>query len=139
MGRTNSDGIRHLQAFLWSSFHTKDLGNLTTSLGLQVHISPQGNFINQHKCTKDLIGLSCLENSTIVDSPLKVNFKYSKENGKVHSDPTIYRRLVGSLIILTITHQVISYTVNLASQFMTEPQTYIFLLSNELFVIKLVL
>ena len=48
--------------------------------------------------------------------------KYSKDDGDLLSDPTLYRKLVGSLIYLTITRPDISYAVNLMSQFMHEPR-----------------
>lgn len=72
-------------------------------MGLEVHTFPQGLFINQLKYTKDLITLARLENSTPVDTPLEINVKYHRNEGESLSNPTIYRRLVGSLIYLTIT------------------------------------
>lgn len=44
--------------------------------------------------------------------------KYQHDEGDLLSNPTIYRRLVGSLIYLTITRPDIAYAVNLMSQFM---------------------
>lgn len=46
----NSSRINHLNRNLHSSFHIIDLGNLTF-LGLRIHESSQGVFINQHKHT----------------------------------------------------------------------------------------
>ena len=100
------------------SFHMNDLGTLAYFLGLEVHPSTRGIFINQHKYTKDLISLALPENST----PLEVNVKYCKDEGELLSGPTIYRRLVGSLVYSTITRPDISYAVNLMSQFMTKPR-----------------
>ncbi|XP_060670003.1 retrovirus-related Pol polyprotein from transposon RE1 isoform X5 [Ziziphus jujuba] len=119
---TDPGGIKELQASLHSSFHMKDLGILTYFLGLEVHHSDRGIFVNQHKYTHDLIALAGLENSTPVDTPLEVNVKYSQTDGDLLPDPTIYRRLVGSLIYLTITRPDISYAVNLMSQFMRQPR-----------------
>ena len=56
-----------------------------------------------------------------MDTPLEVNVKLSRDTGDPIPDPTLYRRLVGSLVYLTITRSDISYTVNLVSQFMTDP------------------
>ena len=83
--RTDSEGIR-LQPSLHASLHKKDLGTLTYFQGLEVHPSTSGISINQHKYTKDLIALAWLENSTPVDTPLKVNVKYSKDEGELLSD-----------------------------------------------------
>lgn len=45
------DAIPQLQASLHAPFHMKDPNNLIYFLGLKVHISAQGIFINQHKYT----------------------------------------------------------------------------------------
>ena len=121
---TGSDlnGIKDIKAFLHSSFHMKDLSNLQYFLGLEVHTSKQGIFINQQKYAKDLITLARLDNSTPVDTPLEINLKYRRDEGDLLSNPTIYRRLVSSLIYLTITRLDIAYAVNLMSQFMIAPQ-----------------
>lgn len=91
----------------------KNLDPLQYILGIEIHTSPQGIFINQHNDTKDLIALACLENSTPVETPLEVNVKYHKDDGDRLSNPTIYKKLVGSLVYLTITHPNISYAINL--------------------------
>lgn len=57
-----------------------------------------------------------LRNSSPVDTPMKLNVKYSKDDGDLHYDPTSYRQFVGNLICLTITRPDIAYAVNLMSQ-----------------------
>lgn len=56
-----------------------------------------------------------------MDTPLELNVKYKKDDGAPLSDPTIYRRLIGSLNYLTITRPNISHVVKLVSQFTTQP------------------
>lgn len=62
-----------------------------------------------------------LQNSTPAETPLKVNVKLNKDDCNLLLDPTLYWRLVGSLVYLTITRLGISYAVNLMSQFMSAP------------------
>ena len=50
--------------------------------------------------------------------PLDVNAKLSAQVGDVLEDVTMYTKIVGSLIYLTITRPDLSYTVGLESQFM---------------------
>eukprot|EP00268_Persea_americana_P040628 TRINITY_DN40409_c0_g2_i1.p1 TRINITY_DN40409_c0_g2~~TRINITY_DN40409_c0_g2_i1.p1 ORF type:complete len:115 (+),score=12.36 TRINITY_DN40409_c0_g2_i1:50-394(+) len=95
--------IKSIQASLRDSFHMKDLGPLHYFLGLEVHQSPQGLFLNQHKYTSDIIELADLHDSSPVDTPIKVNLKLSKDDGDLLPNPHTYRRLVGSLVYLTIT------------------------------------
>ena len=52
---------------------------------------------------------------------MEVNVKYRKDEGDFLDDPTLYRRLVGSLIYLTTTRPDISYVVPQVNQFMTFP------------------
>lgn len=111
----NAQMIHELQASLHRSFQMKDLGPLHYFLGLEVHQSPAGIVLNQHKYTVDLIDLAGLTTSAPVDTPIELNVKLSKEEGDLLPDPTAYRQLVGSLIYLTITRPDISFAVNLMS------------------------
>ncbi|XP_042987265.1 secreted RxLR effector protein 161-like [Carya illinoinensis] len=52
---------------------------------------------------------------------MEVNVKYRKDEGNLLDDPTLYWRLVGSLIYLTTTRPDISYAVHQVSQFMSSP------------------
>ena len=111
--------ITKLQRMLHTTFHMKDLGQLTYFLGLEVHHRASGIFVNQHKYIQDLITLASLEDTSFVDTPMEVNVKCRKDEGDLLDDPTLYRRLVGSLIYLTTTRPDISYVVQQVSQFMT--------------------
>ena len=101
--------ITKLQQLLHATFHMKDLGQLTYFLGLEVHYRSHGLFVNQHKYIQDLI---TLEDTSFVDTPMEVNVKYKKDEGDLLDEPTLYRRLVGSLIYLTTTQPNISYVRN---------------------------
>ena len=119
---TDDGMIMSIQASLRDSFHIKDLGPLHYFLDLEVHQSPKGLFLNQHKYISDLIELADLHESSPVDTDVEVNLKLSKDDGDLLPDPHTYRRLMGSLVYLTITRPDISYAVNLVSQFMTFPR-----------------
>ena len=80
-----------------------------------MHQSPKGLFRNQHKYTSDL------HESSPVDTLVEVNLKLSKDDGDL-PNPHTYRRLVGSLVYLTITRLDISYAVSLVSEFITSPR-----------------
>ncbi|XP_068644856.1 uncharacterized mitochondrial protein AtMg00810-like [Aristolochia californica] len=107
---------------LITKLHMKDLGQLTYYLGLEVLNTPKSIFLNQHKYIQDLITLAGLEDTSSVATPMEINVNYRKDEGTLLDDPTIYRRLVGSLIYLTITRPNISYVVHQVSQFMSSPR-----------------
>ena len=119
---TDSALIEKLRQHLHNSFHMKDLGMLTYFLGLEVHTTPSGIFLHQHKYAQDLITLAGLQDSSPVNTPLEVNTKYRRDEGDLLADPTLYRRLVGSLNYLTITRPDISFAVQQVSQFMQTPR-----------------
>lgn len=102
---TDYDGISKLQVFLHASLQMKNLGNLTYYMSIKFMHPNKEIFINQHKYTKDLIALARLEDFIPVDTPLKVNviIKCHRNDAKILSDPTLYRRLDGSLVYLVIT------------------------------------
>ena len=53
-----------------------------------------------------------------ISVPLDQNGKVSADVGVMLEDPTMYRKMVGSLIYATISRPVLSYVVGLVSQFM---------------------
>jgi hypothetical protein len=54
--------------------------------------------------------------------PLEQNVKLSADERDLVEDTTMYKRIVGSLIYMTITRQDLSYAVGVVSQFMQTPQ-----------------
>lgn len=90
--------ITKLQTLLHATFHMKDLGQLTYFLGLEVNHWANGIFSNQHKYIQDLIALVGLDDTSFVDTPIEINFKYKKNEGDLLEDPTLYRHLVGSYL-----------------------------------------
>jgi len=53
---------------------------------------------------------------------MDVNVKLRRDEGELLQDPTFYRKLVGSLIYLTITRPNISFVVHTVSKFMQNPR-----------------
>jgi hypothetical protein len=102
---TGSDleAISTIETMLHSTFHMKDLGQLTYFLGLEVHHQPHGLFLYQHKYSQELVQLAGLTNTTSVDTPMELNVKYRRDEGELLDEPTTYQKLVGNLIYLTIT------------------------------------
>uniref|UniRef100_A0A2N9FCY2 Integrase catalytic domain-containing protein n=1 Tax=Fagus sylvatica TaxID=28930 RepID=A0A2N9FCY2_FAGSY len=118
----DSQSIINLKNVLQHSFQMKDLGSASYFLGLEISHNSHGYFLSQQKYTQDLINLVGLTDDKQVDTPLEVNVKYSKNDGEPITDPTLYRRVVGSLVYLTVTRPDIAHAVQLVSQFVSDPR-----------------
>jgi hypothetical protein len=57
-----------------------------------------------------------------ISIPLEQNVKLSADERDLVEDTTMYRRIVGSLIYMTITRPDLSYVVGVVSQFMQTPR-----------------
>eukprot|EP00268_Persea_americana_P014860 TRINITY_DN16687_c0_g1_i5.p1 TRINITY_DN16687_c0_g1~~TRINITY_DN16687_c0_g1_i5.p1 ORF type:complete len:100 (+),score=5.30 TRINITY_DN16687_c0_g1_i5:492-791(+) len=97
------------------NFKMKDLGSLTYFLGLGISKSKEGIRVGQSKYAADLIKSTRLENAKSFNTPLELNVKITKDDGSPLQDPSIFCRLVGSLLYLTMTRRDISHAVKTVS------------------------
>ena len=84
-------------------------------MGLEVTHSTDGLYITQAKYAFELLSQARLTDSKTVDTSVEFNVHLTPTGGKPLSNPSLYRRLVGSLIYLTVTHPDISYAVHQVS------------------------
>ena len=90
----------------------KDLGHLSYFLDLEITHSTDGLYITQAKYASDLLSRAGLTNSKTVDTPVELNVHLTLSGEKPLSNPSLYKRLVGSLVYLTVTRLDISYVVH---------------------------
>ena len=69
-----------------------------------------------------IIGESGLLGTKFVTFPMEQNRHLALAQGKLLTDATRYRRLIGRLIYLTITRPDLTYIVHILSQFMQTPR-----------------
>ncbi|WJZ83379.1 hypothetical protein VitviT2T_003067 [Vitis vinifera] len=82
-----------------------------------------GLYITQAKYASDLLSQAGLTNNKTVDTPVELNAHLTPSGGKPLSNPSLYRRLVGSLVYLTVTRPDISYVVHQVSQYLSAPRS----------------
>ena len=70
------------------------------------------------------MAIAGLQRATSVDTPMELNVKLRKEEGDLLADPSLYKKLVGSLVYLTITRPDISFVVQQVSQFLQTPRHF---------------
>ncbi|RVW51959.1 Retrovirus-related Pol polyprotein from transposon TNT 1-94 [Vitis vinifera] len=99
-----------------------DLGDVKYFLGLEIAKSSTGICVSQRKYVLDLLSdfgyLGCKAAST----PMEANVKLSMDEGVDLPDVSLYRRLLGKLLYLTLTRPDISYAVGRLSQFISRPK-----------------
>ncbi|WKA03781.1 hypothetical protein VitviT2T_021870 [Vitis vinifera] len=115
--------IQELKDFLSQQFEMIDLGHLSYFLGLEITHSTDGLYITQAKYASDLLSQAGLTDSKTVDTPVELNAHLTPSGGKPLSNPSLYRRLVGSLVYLTVTRPDISYAVHQVSQYLSAPRS----------------
>ena len=114
-------GIQELKYFLIQQFEMKDLGHLSFFLGLEITHSTDGLYITQAKYASDLLSRAGLTDCKTVDTPVELNAHLTPSGWKPLSNPSLYRRLVSSLVYLIVTHPDISYVVHQVSRYLSAP------------------
>ncbi|XP_015158617.1 uncharacterized mitochondrial protein AtMg00810-like [Solanum tuberosum] len=104
-----------------ATFKMKDLRRLTYFLGLVVEYFQDGIMLSQKKYAEDIVTQTCLSDHTVAHTPMEINVKYRNDDDDPLAEPTLYIRLIGCLIYLTITRHDISYPIQVLSQFVTNP------------------
>ncbi|XP_057452063.1 uncharacterized mitochondrial protein AtMg00810-like [Lotus japonicus] len=119
----NTALLHEVQSHLANTFRLKVLGDMKYFLGLEIARSSQGIMLTQRKYTLQLLEdtgyLACKPQPLPMDPGLKLN----SSDGDLLSDVTLYRRLIGRLMYLTISHPDITYDVHKLSQFMSQPRS----------------
>lgn len=123
--------INHIKATLYSLFKIKDLGLAKYYLGLEIHMTIEGLFLHQHKFVHDLLVEAGLEHSKPLSLPVDSTIKLSDKEGELLQDPTLYRKLIGKLLYLTVLRPNLSYVVHHLSLFNHCPRVPHLTLSKE--------
>ena len=101
----------------------KDLGHLSYFLGLEITHFTDGLYITQAKYASDILSQAGLTDSKTIDTSVELNAHLTPLGGKPLSNPSLYRRLVGSLVYLTVTRPDISYAIHQVSQYLSAPRS----------------
>lgn len=117
--------MSHIQSLITQlnqAFSLKQLGKLDFFLGIEVqHLKNGSILLSQSKYIRDLLERASMSSAKGLPTPMVSNLKLSKMGGNHVADPTFYRSIVGALQYATITRPEISYSVNKACQFLSQP------------------
>ncbi len=118
----SNENIFDLKKLLKQEFEMKDLGKLHYFLGIEVIQYPKGIWLLQRQYALNKLSKYGMTGCKPISIPLEQNVKLSADEGDLVEDITMYRRIVGSLIYMTITRPNLSYAVGVVSQFMQTPR-----------------
>ena len=110
-GSTNPNLSKHFENLMKSKFEMSMMGELKFFLGLQVHQSPRGIFINQAKYTIEILKKHGMEDCDSVGTPMVTSPKIGADLFGKPIDPKKYRSMISSLMYLTASRPDIQFVV----------------------------
>jgi hypothetical protein len=120
--RDSDVDIFDLKKLLKQNFEMKDLGESRYFLGIEVIQSPKRIWLLQRQYALNKLTDYGMTGCKPISIPLGQNVKLNADEGDLVEDTTMYRRIVGNLIYMTITRPYLSYVVRVVSQFMQTPR-----------------
>ena len=119
----NATKVNQFIAILAQRFSIKDLGLLSYFLGVEAVPNKHGLLLSQRRFIMDLLTQTKMQDAKIVLTPIPTSSTLKLTLGSSLSDPTEYRKVVGSLQYLLITRPDIAFAINKLSQYMHCPTT----------------
>ena len=120
--RNDQAAISQFKEQLKQEYEMTDLGEASSYLGIEIHMKPEGIFINQtgyiNKLLKKFNMIDC--NPTCL--PINSKTYLQKNTGTRKVNPVAYRSLIGSLLYLAHTRPNITYAMSYISRYMQEPE-----------------
>ncbi|PKU73341.1 Retrovirus-related Pol polyprotein from transposon TNT 1-94 [Dendrobium catenatum] len=117
----NEAAIRNLLHDMKTQFALKILGNISLFLGIQVTRSKSGYFLSQQHYATKILNDAGYKDCKAAPTPVVPIKKQPEHISQPFSDPTLYRRLAGSLQYLSITRPDIAFATNQVCQHMQAP------------------
>lgn len=109
----SSQVLTDLKCLLHQRFKLKDLGQLKYFLGLELAWSSCGISLSQRHYTLSLLEDTNLLGCKLVSPPMDPSTRLQNDaHDAILDDPSVYRRLIGRLLYLTISRHDITYVVH---------------------------
>ncbi|KAE8697713.1 hypothetical protein F3Y22_tig00110610pilonHSYRG00140 [Hibiscus syriacus] len=118
----SSNSIQDVVQLLSARFSLKDLGSLKFFLGIEVLRSRSSIVLCQKKFVLELLTKTVMKGAAACSTPMILASKLSADEGKLLTDATEYRSIVGSLLYMCHTRPDLIYSVGRVAQFMHAPR-----------------
>ena len=114
--------IANVKKVLGAEFDMKNLGELMYFLGIEVVRTPKGIWLLQRKYVLYILKTYGMTACKPIATPIEQNAKLRADLGDKLEDPTMYKKMVGSLIYATLTRPDMCHDVGVLIQFMQVPR-----------------
>ena len=121
-GATNESLCKDFSNIMQSEFEMSMMGELRYFLGLQIHQTKNGIFINQSKYCKELLKKFGMQNAKEISTPMSTSCYLDKDEDGKSVEESKYRGMVGSLLYLTASRPDIMFSVCMCARFQANPK-----------------
>ncbi|GJV15415.1 putative RNA-directed DNA polymerase [Tanacetum coccineum] len=118
----NTIKIQNIKDKLDKLFNIKDLGNLKYFFGIEVSRTSEGLVLSHRKYTLDILKYCGLQGCKPSLFPIEQNHKLDKCENEPKVGANRYRRIIGRLLYLQAIRPDLAYSVNVLSQFVSDPR-----------------
>ncbi|GJR64835.1 retrovirus-related pol polyprotein from transposon TNT 1-94 [Tanacetum coccineum] len=120
-GSTNPKFSKRFEKLMHGRFEMSLMGEMKFFLGLQIHQSPRGIFINQAKYTLEILKKHGMEKGQSIGTPMATKPKLDADLSGEPVDQTDYRSKIGSLMYLTSSRPDIVQVVCYCARYTARP------------------
>ncbi|GJZ22984.1 retrovirus-related pol polyprotein from transposon TNT 1-94 [Tanacetum coccineum] len=120
-GSLNPKFSKRFEKLMHSRFEMSLMGEMKFFLGLQIHQSPCGIFINQAKYTLDILRKHGMEKGQSIGTPMAMKPKLDADLSGTLVDETDYHSKIGSLMYLTSSRPDIVQEVCYCARYQARP------------------
>nr|GFA85371.1 retrovirus-related Pol polyprotein from transposon TNT 1-94 [Tanacetum cinerariifolium] len=119
-GSTNPNLSKRFEKLMHSKFEMSMMGELKFFLGIQIHQSPRGIFINQDKYAQEILIKHGMTSCDSVGTPMATKHLDVDLSG-TSIDQTKYRSMVGALMYLTASRPNIMHATCYCARYQAKP------------------
>nr|GEV72667.1 hypothetical protein [Tanacetum cinerariifolium] len=121
-GSTNPNLSKRFEKLMHNKFKMSMMGELEFFLGIQIHQSPRGIFINQAKYAQEILIKHGMTSCDSVGTPMATATKHiDADLSGTPVDQTKYRRMVGALMYLTTSRSDIMHATYYCARYQVKP------------------
>nr|GEU79882.1 hypothetical protein [Tanacetum cinerariifolium] len=121
LGSTNLKYTKRFEKLTYSRFEMSLMGEMKFFLGLQIHQSPRGLFINQAKYALEILHKHGMEKGQSIGTPIATKPKLDTDLSGNPVDQTDYRSKIGSLMYLTSSRPDLVQAVCFCARYQSRP------------------